>query len=267
MAKIRIVHDPYRNSDTTITEFAKAEGVPRYTVSHYFWWHQSLDGFRNRPAKGTGNGIKPHTYTHNGAFISIQEASGVAGLNEKTLRIYRDKYGINDIDAIRRHYDADHEKSRQNRLKVTEDGRKMTLTEYAKEQGVTMSAVTSWLYRKGTLKGFSTRGGSRVNPNLYRHSGMGVSKTMKEWTRHFKCTVHTIRAWLRTHDNDLKGFEKRRRRSIHTAVTYNGKRGSLSYWAQIFGVSYVRIYKYYSKHRTLKGFDPTRKQGRPFKAA
>ena len=266
--KALVVHDPYRNIDTTLAEFAKSERVPKYTVSHYYWVHRSLDGFRDRPAKGTGNGIKPHTYTRNGAFITLQEAQRVSGLCQTDLKRYREKYGTNDIDAIRRHREAELEQVRQTRLKVMEDGRMMTLTEYAKEQGVTLSSVTSWLYRKGTLKGFTTRGGSRVNPNLYHHSGLGVSKTMKEWTRYYQCSVHTIRAWLRNHNRDLNGFEDRRICPAPIVVTYNGKRRTLSDWARRLGVSYVRIYKYFSKHnRSLKGFDPTRKHGRPMKAA
>ena len=151
---------------------------------------------------------------------------------------------------------------RQTRLKVMEDGRMMTLTEYAKEQGVTLSTVTSWMYRKGTLKGFTTRGASRVNPNQYHHSGLGASKTMKEWTRYYQCSARTIRLWLTHHNRDLNGFENRR---VDRTATYKGKK--LSEWARRLGVSYVRIYRYFSKHnRSLKGFDPTRKQGRPLKA-
>lgn len=265
--KALIVHDPYRNIDTTLAEFAKAEGVPKYTASHYYWWHKSLDGFRDRPAKGTGNGIKPHTYTRNGAFVTLKEAQRVSGMGQTDMKRYREKYGTNDIDAIRRHREAELEQVRQTRLKVMEDGRMMPLSEYAKEQGASLNSVYCWIRRKGTLRGFSSRGASRINPNLYCHSGMGVSKSMKEWAQYFKCSVPTIKLWLRLHNRDLNGFEKRKRRSIHTAVTYNGKRGSLSYLAQTFGVSYVRIYKYYSRHRTLKGFDPTRKQGRSVKAA
>jgi len=260
--KALIVHDPYRNIDTTLAEFAKAEGVQKYTVSHYYWWHKSLEGFRERPAKGTGNGIKPHTYTRNGSFITLQEAQRVSGMGQPDMKRYREKYGTNDIDAIRRHREAEIEQARQKRLKVVDDGRMMTLTEYAKEQGVTLSTVTSWLYRKGTLKGFSARGASRVHPTLYRHSGMGKSKTMKEWAKYFKCSVPLIKTWLKNHGRDLIGFENRR---VNISATYNGKR--ISEWASRFGVPYLRVYYYYRKHnRSLKGFNPTRKHRRPLKA-
>ena len=263
MAKPIVIHDPYRNIDTTLAEFAKAEGVPKYTVSHYYWVHRSLDRFRERPAKGTGNGIKPHTYTRNGEFITMQEAQRVSGMNESTMKKFREKYGTNDIDEIKRHREAELEQIRQARLKVMEDGRMMTLTEYAKEQGVTLSAVTSWLYRKGTLKGFKNRGASRVHPTLYRHSGMGLSKTKKGWAQYFKCSVPLIKTWLKNHGRDLIGFEKRR---VTISVTYKGKK--ISKWASKFGVSYSRVYNYYRNHnRSLKGFDPTRKQGRPLKVA
>lgn len=268
MAKSRIVHDPYRNIDTTIAEFAKAEGVPKYTASHYYWWHKSLYGFRDRPAKGTGNGIKPHTYMRNGAFITMQEAQRVSGMCITHMKRCREKYGTNDIDEIKRRRDAELEQIRQMRMKVMEDGRMMTLTEYAKEHGVTLSAVTSWLYRKGTIEGFTRRGGSRVNPNQYHHSGLGVSKTMKEWARYYKCSVHTIKLWLRLHNRDLNGFEDHRRYTAPIVVTYKGKRRTIPYLARRLGVSYGRIYNYFCKHnRSLKGFNPTRKQGRPEKSA
>ena len=263
MSNALIVNDPYRNIDTTLADFAKAEGVPKYTASHYFWWHKSLDGFRDRPAKGTGNGIKPHTYTSNGAFITMQEAKRVSGMSQTEMKRYREKYGTNDIEEIRRRRDADIEANRQKHLIVTPDGRKMTAAEYAKEHGASLNAVNCWLYRKGTLNGFSTRGASRVHPTLYRHSGMGESKTMKEWTMYFKCSVPLIKSWLKKHNRDLNGFDKRR---VNSPATYKGKR--ISEWASRFGVSYERIYMYFCKHnRSLKGFNPTRKQGRPTKAA
>ena len=36
------VHDPYRHKVTTLTEFAKAEGVPKHKVSHYFRYLNQL---------------------------------------------------------------------------------------------------------------------------------------------------------------------------------------------------------------------------------
>ena len=268
MAKQIVVYDPYRNIDTTLVEFAKAERVPKYIASHYYWWHKSLDGFRDRPAKGTGNGIKPHTYTRNGVFITLKEAMRLSGMNYGKMQKYREKFATTDIDEIRRRYDADLEQIRQARLIVTEDGRKMTVAEYAKEQGASLNAVYCWISRKGTVRGFSSRGGSRVNPNLYHHSGMGLSKTMKEWAQYFQCSIPTIKLWLRRHNRDLDGFEDHRSSTAPILVTYKGKRRTLSDWARRLGVSYVRIYKYFSKHnRSLKGFNPTRKQGRPLNAA
>lgn len=268
MAKSIVVHDPYRNIDTSLSGFAKAEGVPKYTVSHYYWWHKSLEGFRDRPAKGTGNGIKPHTYTRNGVFITPQEAQRVSGMYHTDMRRYREKYGTNDIDEIRRRRDADIEQRRLSRLLVTEDGRKMTVAEYAKEQGASLNAVYCWISRKGSVRGFSSRGGSRVNPNLYPHSGMGVSKSMKEWAHYFKCSVPTIKLWLRLHNRDLNGFEIRKGQRVPIVVNFNGYRGTLSDLAHNLGVSYARIYKYYSTHHhSLKGFNPTRKQGRPRNAS
>lgn len=243
MAKRIIVHDPYRDRKTTLTEFAKAEGVKRAAVSHFYWWHKSLEGFRDRPAKGTGNGIKPHTYTHNGGYVTIQDAKKITGMNETTLMKYRERYGINDIDKIRHRYDAERQQRYHAKCYKTDDGRMMTINEYAKEVGATYNAVALWVSRKGSFKGYLDRGHSRINPIMYRHSGMGVAKTKKEWARYFKCSTERIKTWFYTHNRDMKGFETRTKRSKYLIVAYHGKKATLAEWARKLGVLYVRIYK------------------------
>ena len=259
MAKALLVHDPYRDTQTTLTDFARNEGVPRHAVSHYFWWHRSLEGFRDRPAKGMGNGIKPHTYMRNGKYLNCVEASRYSRMTLQTLQKYRAIYDTADIDEIMRRREKELEE-----MKIryeTDDGSKMTISEFAEAQGVTRNAVFMWLRRKGSLKGFSGRWYSRIKPKLYVHSGLGVSKSVKEWAGHFKCSKECIKNWLRHHGQDLKGFENRKSNSI--VVTHNGESGTLAEWAKRFGVSYLRLYRYFFKHRTLEGFDPARKQGRP----
>ena len=264
MSQALIVHDPYRNIDTTLAEFAKAEGVPKYTASHYYWWHKSLEGFRERPAKGTGNGIRPHTYTRNGVFIHCTEALRAVGMATNTIHALMDKYGTNDIDEIRRRRDA--ERAQAVARFETDDGRLLTVAEYAKEQGTTKNAVLLWARRKGSFKGFTGRGRSRLNPTLYPHSGLGMEKSATEWARYFKCGLDSVKSWLHHHDCTMTGFEKRKRhRSYKRSATYNGEKLSLAEIAQKIGVPYVRLYHYYIQHGDIDGFDPKRKQGRPRK--
>ena len=263
MAKRLIVHDPYRNKDTTLTDFARAEGVKKDPVAHYYWLHRTLEGFRDRPAKWTGNGIKPHTYAHKGEYLTIEKASRLARMSCRIMQEYRERLGIDDIEAIRRAYDADLELKRMKHLFETDDGRKMTITEYARSQGVTAGAVSCWIHRKGNLKGFSKRGYSRVNPKLYTHDGLGMSKSAREWAEYFGCTKETVRKWLYNHGNDMTGFRTRKQSSMQSE--YKGERKSLGEWARQLGVSYVRVYKYHERHGSLEGFRPERKRGREAK--
>lgn len=263
MSHALIVHDPYRNKNTTLTAFANAEGAPRYAVSHYYWWHRSLEGFRDRPAKGTGNGIKPHTYTHNGEFIHCYEAAKVSGIDLSSLQKFREKYGITDIEEIRRR--RDEERAQSVARFTTDDGRLLTVAEYAKEQGATKNAILLWARRKGSFKGYTGRGRSRLNPTLYPHSGLGVAKSASDWARYFKCSLDSVQSWLHHHDRTMTGFEKRKGPRTHRSATYNGEKLSLAEIAQKIGVPYVRLYHYYIQHGDIDGFDPKRKQGRPRK--
>lgn len=224
MSKSLVVHDPYRNIETTLSEFAKAEGVPRYTVSHYHWWHGSLEHFRERPPKGTGNGIKPHTYTRNGAFVSMQDARSISGMSGNTIKKYSQRYGTNDICEIVRRHKAEVEAKNLSNSHETDDGRKVSLSDFAKENGVSYNAVSMWARRHGSLRGFANRDYSRLNPKRYPHSGLGVSKTIREWAEIFGCKKSIVKSWLHKHGKDMNGFNGRknvdtqrtpRRRSPH----------------------------------------------------
>ena len=252
MAKTRIVHDPYRNIDTTLAEFAKAEGVPKYTVSHYYWVHRSLDGFRDRPAKGTGNGIKPHTYTKDGAFVTMSEAARITIGSTSALNYWR-KRGITDIDEINRRQKARYANTRQSRLRVADDGREYTPSEYAKNQHVRLSTVTEWLrHHGGSLKGFTTRGGSRVNPTKYEHTGLGIAKTIREWAKHFGVSVETIKTYLYAHGRKMDGYIPHYRR----VYAYKGKSLSVTAWAHELCMDWRRVKRYLSKHNgSLEGIE------------
>ena len=265
MAKAFIVDDPYRGIKTTLTEFAKSEGVPRHAVSHFYMLHRTLQGFRDRPAKGTGNGIKAHTYTRNGAFLSIKEAQRLSGIDYGTLLRYKKIYNTTDIDEIKHLYDN----AREQRIVLveTEDGRKVDKKTFANEVGTSINAVSCWLSRKGSINGFLKRGHSRSNPKLYLHSGLGVSKSMKDWTLYFKCSLSAVKHWLYHNHLDMNGFAVHNRQREAIKATIKGRRRTLKDWAKIFGVSYARVYKHFHRHGTLEGFDPKRKQGRPVQVA
>lgn len=256
MAKTLIVHDPYRNKPTTITEFAKAEGVHRHVVSHYFWYHDgTLDGFRDRPKAGTGSGIKPHTYIKNGTFISPKKAR-LLTIGGSSALIYWRKRGITDIDEINHRQKERYAKTRQSRLRVADDGREYTPAEYAMNQHVRLSTVTEWLrHHGGSLKGFTTRGGSRVNPTKYEHTGLGVAKTKREWAKHFGVSVETIKTYLYSHGRKMDGYMPH-----HGKVyVYKGKSLTVTAWAHELGMDWRRVKRYLSKHNgSLEGIEDIR---------
>lgn len=261
------VHDPYRNIDTTLAEFARAEGVPKYTVSHYYWWHKSLDGFRDRPAKGTGNGIKPHTFSYKKAFVSIEDAERISGLSYSTLKRWMEDFRISDIEEIRRRFDENAKERRELHVYETEDGRKVTITQFANEQGATFNAVSCWLSRKGTLKGFAERGHSRVNPKLIPHSGLGISKSLRGWMEYYHCTRDSIKGYIYHHNMDMNGFERRQKRGRPKHITVEGSTVSLAETARRMGVPYINLYMHYRRHGTVSGYGTNMRRGRPPKAA
>lgn len=206
MARTLVVYDPYRDTNTTLTEFAKAEGVKRNVVSHYFWYHRSLDGFRDRLPYRAGQ--RPRIYTHKGIVIDARVASKLLHISQTTMMEYRDKYKTSDIDEIKRLHYAD--VGKRIHLYETDDGRMVCLSDFAKENGVSYNSVFLWVKRHGSLKGFAKRDYSRLNPKRYPHSGLGVTKTIKEWAEHFGCKKSNVKSWLHKHGKDLKGFKERK---------------------------------------------------------
>ena len=256
-----IIHDPYRNCDTTYGAFAKAEGCPRMAVYLYHRRHGNLEGFRDRPLKG--NGIKPHTYRRNGEYISIPEAVKATGLSVDTLSKYS-RLGIVDVEEII----STQQRKREARTRViTSDSGPVSPSEYARTMGVTANTVYQYIKHHGDITGFETRGPSRVNPKRYPHSGLGVSKTLNEWAEHFKCSRSYIKTWIHAHGGTMDGFEERNagaRRPVR--VYHNGRQATLREWADILGVPYKKVKTYYNHHRTLEGFGVV-KRGRPRKCA
>ena len=261
MAKTIIVHDPYRNKPTTITEFPKAEGVPRHSVSHYFWYHNgTLEGFRDRPLQG--NGIKPHTYTKDGKFVSAGEAHTLT-LGGGTALLYWRNRGVTDIDEINRRQREKQENRRRASLHIADDGKEYTPAEYAKAQGVPICTVAQWLrHHNGSLKGFTTRKGSRVNPTKYPHTGLGVNKTVREWAKHFGVSEETIKGYLYTHGRTMDGYKSRTMKRY----AYMGKRLTVHAWAIELGIDYRKINRYLKRHNgSLEGIETVRysRQGNP----
>ena len=257
MAKRITIYDPYRNTNTTLADFARAEGVPKYTVSHYFWTHRSLENFRERPPKGAGNGIRPHTYMRNGEFISIAEAARIAGVSRTTLTLYSQK-GIFDVDEIK----ESQQRKRQESLRVIpSDSGLVTQTDYARKMNVSANTVYQYVNHHGDLRGFTTRGHSRVNPKLYRHDGMGVAKSMKDWAEFFGCSCGYVKQWAYRHGQKMDGFKVRKAGRQPYQVEYDGKSATLKEWAEVLGIPINLVSGYYYRHKTLDGIE-TRKRGR-----
>lgn len=146
------VWDPYRNRETTFREFAKAEGCKRMAAYLYRRRHGTLDGFRDRPL--SGNGIKPHTYTYRGEYITIREAAkyGVQPIRMQEFK----RQGIFDVEKMVELINKQKEASKI--LHRTDDGRMMTAAEFAREKGVTSNTVHMYLRNhEGSLAGFVER--------------------------------------------------------------------------------------------------------------
>ena len=261
------IPDPYRGRTTTITEFAKAEGVPRYTVSHYFWSHRTLDGFRNRPPKNH-NGINPHTYVHKGQFVDVKTAAMIVGASPSTIHKYRTQ-GITDVDKIKANLNAD--RNLRKKLVKTPDGI-MTMSEFAATRGCSYNSVVMFMRNHGSLEGFDNRGGSRVRPARYSHRGLGVSKTVDEWARHFGVTRGAVKAWLKKNRLLMDGYHERRGKNVEYTrtgksghprmlVELDGRKQTLAEWAEEFGVSPLTLRNYYYAHGySLTGYRTRRKR-------
>lgn len=250
------VHDPYRNIETSYAEFARNEGCKMMAVYLYNRRHGTLEGFRERPKKG--NGIKPHTFSRNGEFISVQEAHDISKMSKSLLGRYS-KLGITDIEEIMKIQKQRVEDAK--RLYPTDDGRMVTQAQYARERSVTYQTVAQYVKTHGTLVGFTSRGHSRYNPKQFLHEGRGESKSAKGWAAEFGCSVAYVKIWAAAHDGKIDGLESRKMSCIRR-VEWNGRVATLTEWARILGVPKYKTHNYYHNHGTLEGFG-TRRVGRP----
>ena len=250
------IHDPYRNRETTYSEFAKDEGCKKMAVYLYNRRHGTLEGFRDRPV--IGNGLKPHTFTLGGKFVSIKEAHRVSKIGMCLLGKYA-KLGITDVEEIMRVQKQRQEENK--RLLPTDDGRMVTQAEYAKELGLSYQTVAQYVKTHGTLVGFTQRGHSRYRPKMVPHEGRGISKSFKEWAKEFGCSVSLVKIWVAAHNGKIDGLEHKKMRNIRQ-VEWNGRVATLTEWAKILGVPRSKTHNYYHNHGTLEGFG-TRKAGRP----
>lgn len=200
-----ITRDPYRNRETTLRQFADEEGVHLYTVQHFYWYHRTLEGFRERPK--SGNGIKPHTYQYKGKSVSIAVAKQIARCSGNTLKRYKDR-GIVDVERVRKSLEDKRQKN--TKRYETDDGVKMSIAEFARSRKVTYNTVSCYYHRKHTLKGFDSRGYSRIHPKMYRHKQLGMTKTLTEWAEYFGVTKDALKNWIK-HHNSINGYESRRR--------------------------------------------------------
>ena len=130
-----IIHDPYRNCDTTYSAFAKAEGCPRMAVYLYNRRHGTLEGFRDRPKQGEGR--RPHTYTRNGKYISVTEVLRLTGMAPKTLKKYAEQ-GIVDADELMKA--SRHKRGVVPKL-IPSDSGEVLVVDYAKQMGVSVNSL------------------------------------------------------------------------------------------------------------------------------
>lgn len=244
-----IIHDPYRNCDTTYSAFAKAEGCPRMAVYLYNRRHGTLEGFRDRPKQGEGR--RPHTYTRNGKYISVTEVLRLTGMAPKTLKKYAEQ-GIVDADELMK---ASRYKRGVAPKLIPSDSGEVFVPDYAKQMGVSVNSLYLYISRHGSLVGYTTRGASRLKPLLFPHNGLGVSKTIKEWAHFFNRSEGSIKSWLHLHGRTMDGYGTRKVVSRrHIMVALNGRPATLREWAQAQGEPYEKVKNYYYNHKTLEGY-------------
>lgn len=208
------IYDPYRKRQTTIAQFARDEGTQKASVYCYYKRHGTLDGYRQRPPHG---GPQARIFTLKGKYIKVTEAARLLNVSIDTLRTYR-RHGGSEFEVSRiRPSDLIFQSGVQAQRYPLEDGTLVTITEYAAMHGIPRNPVAMYVRNHGGLIGYENRGPSRVRPNLYPHTGMGVSKTRKQWAAFFGVALVTIKVWLRTHNRTMDGFEKRRTSSAHQA--------------------------------------------------
>ena len=255
MAKTIITRDPYRNIDTTLSTFAAAEGVPKYTVSHYYWYHRTLEGFRDRPKEGEGNGRKPRTYTMKGKYISCSEAIRKFKVNPRTLYKYRKRLHLNDVESIVKAVKANEQRRLDMRSTCQlSDGSKVTIREFAKAHGATYQAVCSFKSKhNGSVEGFANRKPSREHPLIFHHDKLDMSKSLREWAEYFGTSYNTVKYWVRVHGKTINGFEDRFRRG--DKYEFEGRCLTIREWSDVFDIPVIvmRNFVYRNTPHGLKG--------------
>lgn len=256
MNTVLTIFDPYRKRQTTITGFANAEKCNRRAVWHFYHKHGTLEGFRQRPP-ANNNGLGPHTYTYKGEFVHVIEAARLCSISTNTLVLLR-KNGLGSVEKIREYL----EKHRNVRKQFKgPDGSLMTYRQIADKYGVSINTVIQFRKNHGTLRGFENRGHSRINPKLYPHTGLGVSKSLKQWAHYFNAPEENVKRWISNHNQTVDGFENRR--IFNIKVRYKGKSATFREWATILKRPLQSVKNYYKHHRTLKGIPLKPRRGRP----
>lgn len=257
MSAAKKIYDPYRNRETTFREFAEAEGCKRMAVYLYYRRHGNLERFRDRPL--SGNGITPHTYTYRGEYIGIWDACKRFRLGNNQIYEFK-RSGITKIEEMLRLLNKRREERKI--LHRTDDGRLMTVSEFAREKGVTCNTVYTYLHNHGgSLAGFDNRLVSRITTDLPAYDPKtGKETKVSKVAKKFRCDIDTVRDYYRKHKT-FKGFRKHlRSKACHgVKIKFRGEERRVKEWADIFRVSASLIWKYYNRHGTLEGFDCRRK--------
>ncbi len=255
----RIVFDPYRKKYTTILQFAKDEGVPKYTADHFYRYHNTLERFRDRPKKGS-NGLSAHTYTYGGRFIDMTTARKMAKCSMSLLSSYH-KRGITDLETIIKDRQTPYYVKNARKFE-TDDGRIMSVSDFAKENGEFRNSVACFAKVHRTLKGYFNRGPSRIRPKKFPDTSKGIALTAREWAKKYHVSPYEIKYYVHSHLGKMDGFATRLQKP-RLIIKYKGKPHTVRDLANVFNVPPWKIRNYFNQHKTMKGFDPARTIGKP----
>lgn len=263
--KTNNIHDPYRNKQTTFNEFAKAEGVPKYSAYHFYRNHNnSLEGFRERKNYLRG---RPLIFSYNGKPVTTSEAASIAGVSVSAIYRIRPEIkckigALIPVESIIRHLKSNPPKTK--RVYLTDEGVSVTPAQFAKMKNVSCNTVTMYIRNHGgSLAGFDNRGHSRIRPKFFYHRRLRKSKTKAGWAEYFNVSVRHIKNYLKAHNGNIDNFGIKQQRTDCILIDFRGKKATFKQWAEKLNVNLARLQHFYYTHgHSLAGFNPDETRGR-----
>ena len=245
--KTNNIHDPYRNKQTTFKEFAKAEGVPKYSAYHYYRNHdKSLEGFRERNNYLRG---RPLIFSYNGKPVTTSEAASIAGVSVSAIYRIRPEIkckigALIPVDSIISHLKSNPPKTK--RVYLTDEGVSVTPAQFAEMKNVSLNTVHS-----------------RIRPKFFYHRRLRKSNTKAGWAEYFNVSVRQIKNYLKAHDGNIDDFGIRKQRTDCILIDFRGKKATFRQWAEKLNVNLARLqHFYYTHNHSLAGFNPNETRGR-----